>query len=67
MDEHEVEHVQRIDWADALDQRRLAVPVQGLQGETAGIRLSAFADELGDLIVEVLRVRLKTAICERFA
>ena len=39
---------------DALDQRRLAVAVERLQGETAGIDLAAFAHELGELIVEVV-------------
>src|SRR3984957_298679 len=54
MQEHEVEHVERVDRPDALDQRRLTVPVKRLQREAAGIDFAALGDELRDLIVEVL-------------
>ena len=45
MQENEIEHVERIDRRDALDQRRLAVAVERLQCEPAGIDLAAFGDE----------------------
>ena len=42
---------------DALDQRALAVAIQGLQRKAAGVDLAAFSDELLDLLVEVLVAR----------
>ena len=54
MDQHEVEHVERADRPDAFDQGRLAVPVERLKREAAGVDLAAFANELRDLVVEVL-------------
>src|ERR1700678_1339908 len=40
MQQHEVEHVERVDWPDPLDQRRFAVAVQRLQRKAAGIGLA---------------------------
>src|ERR1700722_8771148 len=57
MQEHEVEHVERVDRPNALDQRRFAVAVKRLKREPAGVDLAALGDELGDLIVEVLSAR----------
>jgi hypothetical protein len=57
MQKHEVEHIERVDRPYPLDQRRLAVAVECLQREPAGIGLAALGDELGDLIVEILSAR----------
>lgn len=54
MDQHEVEHIERIDRPDAFDQRGFAVAVQCLQGEAAGVDLAALVHEALELIVEVL-------------
>src|SRR5580692_2110605 len=54
MQQHEVEHVERVDWPDPLDQRRFAVAVQRLQRKAAGIGLATLGYELRDLVVEVL-------------
>src|SRR5258707_1884778 len=54
MDEDEVEHVQRANRPYALDQRRFAVAVEGLQREPAGVDFAVLAHELRDLVVEVL-------------
>src|ERR1700733_3277315 len=57
MQQHEIEHVERVDRPDPLDQRRFTVAVQRLQREPAGIGLAALGHELRDLIVEVLSAR----------
>src|SRR3954470_12368477 len=57
MQQHEVEHVERVDRAYAFDQRALAVTVQRLQREAAGVDLAAFGHELRDLVIEVLMPR----------
>src|SRR5262249_30656474 len=49
MQQDQVENVERIDRPYARDQRALAVPVQRLQGETAGVGLAAFLHELHQL------------------
>src|ERR1700722_14161725 len=54
MQEHNVEHVERVDWPDPLDQRRLTVAVQRRQRDAAGIDFATLGDELCNLIVEVL-------------
>src|ERR1700684_457524 len=54
MQQHEIEHVERVDRPDPLDQRRFTVAVQRLQREPAGLGLAALGHELRYLIVEVL-------------
>src|SRR5580658_957812 len=54
VDQDEVEHVERADRPNSRDQRRLAMAVQRLKRETAGIDLAAFLEELADLLVHGL-------------
>ena len=49
MQEDAVEDVEGVDHADALDEGRLAVAVEGLGREAAGIDLAALGHELGHL------------------
>src|ERR1700712_2040598 len=51
--EDAVEDVEGVDHADALDEGRLAMPVEGLGREPAGIDLAALGHELLQLVVEV--------------
>src|SRR5450432_3549197 len=55
VDQHQIQHVQRIDRANAFDQRAFAVPIERLQREATGKHFAALAHELLDLPVEVLR------------
>src|SRR4051812_4237819 len=52
--QNDVQHIERVDRANAFDQRAFAVAVQCLQREAAREHLAAFAHELLDLAVEVL-------------
>jgi G3E family GTPase len=53
VEQDQIEHVERIDRTDALDERGLAVAVERLQREAARVDLASFAHELLDLRVEV--------------
>lgn len=51
--ENNVEYIERADWNHPRHERTLAVPVERLQRETAGVDLAAIGDDLLDAIVEV--------------
>jgi hypothetical protein len=53
MEQDQIEHVERAHRDDPGHQRRLAVAVEGLQREPAGVDFAALFHEAGDLIVEV--------------
>src|ERR1700737_1818800 len=57
MEQHQIQHIERIDRADAWDQRRLTVSVQRLEGKAARVHPAAFFHEDLDLIVEVMMTR----------
>src|SRR6185503_5818329 len=51
MQQDHVQHVERIDRSNALDQRSLTVPVQRLQSETTSVDLATLAHEFDNLVV----------------